>query len=85
MGTGLVVSGSAEAIQSYPEQGWLKEIPQMVAKIRRRRAAQKFHAQVVYKIYNLQKRNTVLVLSRSKTLINEIYRISDLMNYTVKE
>ena len=55
MGTGLVVSGSVEAIQSYPEQGWLKEIPQMVAKIRRRRAAQKFHAQVVYEIYKITK------------------------------
>ena len=55
MGTGLVVSGSVEAIQSYPEQGWLKEIPQMVAKIRRRRAVQKFHAQVVYEIFKITK------------------------------
>ena len=51
MGTGLVVSGSVQAIQSYPEQGRLIETPQIeIVKIRRRRAAQKFHAQVVHEI-----------------------------------
>ena len=52
MGTGLVVSGSVEAIQLHLEQGRLLETPQMViVKIRRRCAAQKFHAQVVHEIY----------------------------------
>ena len=56
MGTGLVVSGSVEAIESHPEQGQLRETPLMViVKIRRRCAAQKFHAQVVYKIHKITK------------------------------
>ena len=56
MGTGLVVSGSVEAIQSHPEQGRLMETLQMVIlKIRRSSAAQKFHAQVVYEIHKITK------------------------------
>ena len=56
MGTGLVVSGSVEAIESHPEQGQLRETPLMViVKIRRRCAAQKFHAQVISEIYKITK------------------------------
>ena len=56
MGTGLVVSGSVEAIESHLEQGRLMETPQMViVKIRKMCAAQQSHAQVISEIYQITK------------------------------